>query len=228
MQPHLLNIFSNYYYASCPCSTCLLRVAGCCGSSTSSTIRYCARPIFASSRLEQAGDKLKYIFSKPNLNGEKVLFLKPLELLDRLAKLIPPPRYHRHFYHGVLAPNAPLRTKIRALAGKELRLAKQNLQKIIGSDQATQTLLTPVSTMVNSENEEETPRKISLGWAKLIARIYEVLPLICPRCKGTMKIIAFIEEKETIQNILACLHEPIGPPRICPARGPPEMEFNYD
>jgi hypothetical protein len=190
-------------------------------------IRYCARPIFASSRLEQAGDKLKYILSKP-LKGEKVLFLKPFELLDRLAKLIPPPRYHRHFYHGVLAPNAPLRTKIRALAGKEPHLARQSLQEIIGSDQATPTLLTSVSAWINSINEEETFRKISLGWAKLIARVYEVLPLICPRCKGTMKIIAFIEEKETIQKILTCLNESIDPPHIAPARGPPEMEFNYD
>jgi len=99
---------------------------------------------------------------------------------------------------------------------------------LIGSDQATQTLLTPVSTMVNSDNEEKTPRKISLGWAKLIARIYEVLPLICPRCKRTMKIISFIEDKETIGKILNSLNEPVGPPRVFPARGPPEMEFNYD
>lgn len=28
----------------------------------------------------------------------------PLELLDRLAALIPPPRRQRHRYHGVLAP----------------------------------------------------------------------------------------------------------------------------
>jgi hypothetical protein len=190
-------------------------------------IRYCARPIFASSRLEQVGEKLKYILSKP-LHGEKVLLLKPFELLDRLAKLIPPPRYHRHFYHGVLAPHAPLRTKIRALAGKEPHLARPGLQEIIGSDSATPTLLTPVSALINSVNEEGTFHKISLGWAKLIARIYEVLPLICPRCSGTMKIIAFIEEKETVQKILTCLNESIEPPRIAPARGPPEMEFNYD
>jgi hypothetical protein len=33
--------------------------------------------------------------------------LTPLELLDRLAVLIPPPRVHRRSSHGVLAPNAP-------------------------------------------------------------------------------------------------------------------------
>jgi hypothetical protein len=38
--------------------------------------------------------------------------LTPLELLDRLALLIPPPRRHRHRYHGVFAPNAPLRAQV--------------------------------------------------------------------------------------------------------------------
>ena len=64
-------------------------------------IRYCARPIFASSRLEKVGDRLKYVLAKANAKGEKILFLKPSELLDRLAKLIPPPLHHRHLYHGV-------------------------------------------------------------------------------------------------------------------------------
>ncbi|MFM9059269.1 MAG: transposase, partial [Planctomycetaceae bacterium] len=27
------------------------------------------------------------------------------EFLDRLADLVPPPRRHRHRYHGVFAPN---------------------------------------------------------------------------------------------------------------------------
>jgi hypothetical protein len=35
------------------------------------------------------------------------LLLAPLELLDRLAALMPPPRIHCHRYFGVLAPNAP-------------------------------------------------------------------------------------------------------------------------
>ena len=44
------------------------------------------------------------------------LRLTPLELVDRLAALIPPPRLHRHRYHGVLAPNSALRAQVVALA----------------------------------------------------------------------------------------------------------------
>ncbi|MBA2592397.1 MAG: transposase [Gammaproteobacteria bacterium] len=36
--------------------------------------------------------------------GRSLLYLTPLEWLDRLAVLIPPPRRHRHRYHGLLAP----------------------------------------------------------------------------------------------------------------------------
>ena len=35
------------------------------------------------------------------------LGLSALEFLDRLAKILPPPRIHRHRYHGVFAPNGP-------------------------------------------------------------------------------------------------------------------------
>jgi hypothetical protein len=40
------------------------------------------------------------------------LHLTPLELIDRIAALVPPPRTHRHRYFGVLAPNSPLRCAV--------------------------------------------------------------------------------------------------------------------
>ena len=32
------------------------------------------------------------------------------------------------------------------------------------------------------------------AWARLIKQVYEVDPLVCPRCAGAMRIIAFIEQ----------------------------------
>jgi len=40
------------------------------------------------------------------------------------------------------------------------------------------------------------------AWARLIQKIYEVDPLTCPKCSGTMKIISFIEREEIIEKIL--------------------------
>jgi hypothetical protein len=42
--------------------------------------------------------------------------LTPLELIDQVAALAPPPREHRHRYYDVLAPNAPLRAAVTARA----------------------------------------------------------------------------------------------------------------
>jgi hypothetical protein len=43
------------------------------------------------------------------------------------------------------------------------------------------------------------------SWARLIQKIYEVDPLICPKCRGTMRIISFIEDREVIKTILIYL-----------------------
>jgi hypothetical protein len=33
------------------------------------------------------------------------------------------------------------------------------------------------------------------NWARLIQKIYEVDPLVCPACRGEMRVIAVIEEQ---------------------------------
>ncbi|WP_295540772.1 transposase [uncultured Thiohalocapsa sp.] len=67
-------------------------------------LHYCARPTFALERLERLDDeRVVYRLPKPQRDGTKALTLTPLELIDHLAALIPPPRRHRHRYHGVLA-----------------------------------------------------------------------------------------------------------------------------
>ena len=73
------------------------------------TGRYCARPPVALERIEQVParngeQQVVYRLPKPQRDGRT-----PLEFIDHLAAQIPPPRPHRHRYHDVLAPNAPLR-----------------------------------------------------------------------------------------------------------------------
>ena len=83
-------------------------------------LRYCARPPFAMDRLRKAGTALVYRCAKQHsepMGGKQAeLVLTPLELIARIAALVPPPRTHRHRYFGVLAPNSPLRASVTALA----------------------------------------------------------------------------------------------------------------
>lgn len=73
-------------------------------------LRYCARPPFALEDLHQSdAEHLVYHCPKPRPDGPHDRVLTQLELIDRIAALVPRPRTHRHRYYGVLAPNAPLR-----------------------------------------------------------------------------------------------------------------------
>jgi len=100
-------------------------------------LRYCARPPFALERLSviRGPDgriiRVRYVLprhkaatwvergrgrksTRPDATG--IVALTPFEFLDRLANLVPPPRKHRHRYHGVFAPNHKLRRAVTALA----------------------------------------------------------------------------------------------------------------
>ena len=66
------------------------------------------------------------------------------------------------------------------------------------------------------------------SWARLIKKIYNIDPLICPKCQSQMKIISVIEDDAVIKKILQHLglwdakgHDP-------PARSSPIREFTYD
>jgi hypothetical protein len=61
-------------------------------------------------------------------------------------------------------------------------------------------------------------RESSCTWARLIAPVYEVDPLVCPRCSAPMRILAVITEPEEVRKILHHLVK-IGrsPPGLDPA-----------
>ena len=52
------------------------------------------------------------------------------------------------------------------------------------------------------EFNEIIPSAAKHAWARLIKQVYEVDLLVCPRCAGPMRIIAFIEQPAVIEKIL--------------------------
>lgn len=49
---------------------------------------------------------------------------------------------------------------------------------------------------------ELTDKASRRNWAQLIQKIYEVDPLVCPKCSDAMLVIAFIEDPDVIKKIL--------------------------
>jgi hypothetical protein len=45
----------------------------------------------------------------------------------------------------------------------------------------------------------------SKGWAEMIRKVFEVDPMICPKCGGTMKVVAFLTEHAVVDRIIAHL-----------------------
>ena len=56
-----------------------------------------------------------------------------------------------------------------------------------------------VSALIDSDVSRKVFRD---NWAWLIQKIYNVDPLVCPRCHGQMRVISFIQQPEIIEKIL--------------------------
>ena len=56
-----------------------------------------------------------------------------------------------------------------------------------------------IPTIFSNEMSSSEARQ---NWARLIQKIYEVDPLICPKCQGQMKIISIIDDFDIIDKIL--------------------------
>ena len=204
-------------------------------------LRYCARPAFALDRLSvvpgigHRPERIRYTLprhkrgnwvgpgrtrksTRPWASG--VIELTPFEVLDRLAALIPPPRRHRHRYHGVFAPNHPLRQAVTALAIGNI--GKQRDAKTGEHDGVSATAGSgccgSTGTVAGKSCHQDTSR---IAWAKLLARVGEEFPLQCPTCGGDVQLIRFITDPTPIRKILTHLGEPLEPPHVSPARGPP-------
>ena len=51
-------------------------------------------------------------------------------------------------------------------------------------------------------SDRSSKKAFRKSWARLIQKIYEVDPLVCPKCKGTMRVISSIEDQSVIRSIL--------------------------
>ena len=71
--------------------------------------RYIARPPLAKSRIvDDGGGEYRILLKTPWSDGTTSIRLTLLEVMERLAVLVPPPRAHQVLYHGVFAPRSPV------------------------------------------------------------------------------------------------------------------------
>jgi len=90
--------------------------------------RYVARPPLALERLSVTDNrKLRYALKHPYSNGTTHFLFDPLDLLAKLAALVPRPRVNLTRYHGVFASNSKLRARLVPGKPRKKRTHKPDL-----------------------------------------------------------------------------------------------------
>jgi hypothetical protein len=79
--------------------------------------------------------------------------------------------------------------------------------------------LPPAAAGTGFPGRPPTAREGRKGWAAPIKRVYEAVPLCCPKCGAQMKIIAFIERRQT--DVIEKILRHCGLWEESSARGPP-------
>jgi hypothetical protein len=167
--------------------------------------RYIARPAVSEERLStnDRGEVI-YKFKKTWSDGTTAIRMMPMELMEKLAALVPRPRVHLTRFHGVLGPHYKYR-------------------KQIVPQKPEAPTLTP-ATVSDEVDKPPTQTSKRISWARLLKRVFGIDVSICPKCSGQIKIIAAIEDPKVIKKILDHLGMPSTAPKIHPARGPPASD----
>ena len=98
-------------------------------------LRYGARPPFSLARISLLPDgRVAYRTKYPGPNGHTHRVMTPVDFLARIGALIPPPKYPLVRYHGVLAPNAKVRSIV--VPPREKRVTVASLAELKPTEQA--------------------------------------------------------------------------------------------
>jgi hypothetical protein len=202
--------------------------------------RYVARPPLATQRLSRLGDgRLLYRLKHRWRDGTTHVVFEPQELVERLAALIPPPRFHGARYHGVFGARARERPRIVPPAVSDAARGEAEADARTHSElecRAPSPAEAPATAPVETSRlgwraatrhapsardaeapDADTPRPRRLAWAELLKRVFAVDVLACPRCGARTRVLSVPPPPDAAGAILACLGLPSrAPPPAAP------------
>jgi hypothetical protein len=128
-----------------------------------------------------ASGHVRYALKALYRDGTTHIVLEPLDLMARLAALVPPPRMHLTRYHGAFASYSKFRAAVTP-AHRGVGAAKRR----------TTDAATPV-----------TPRHVAMNWARRLKHVFGIEIEASARCGGKLRNLASIEEPQAIATILS-------------------------
>jgi hypothetical protein len=126
---------------------------------------------------------------------ENIKFFKANDFIAELTQHIPPKHKHLIRYYGLYSS----KTKGKALKDGSLAKFRCNAAHKKNPSQEPDT-----ETISNKASRQ--------SWARLIQKVYEVDPLVCPKCGSEMKVVAVITDPSEVNKILECLKRNNAPP----------------
>jgi hypothetical protein len=137
-----------------------------------------ARPPIAEDRLVRREDgRVELRLKRAWKSGVRALIFEPVNLIARLAALIPLPYQHARKFFGVFAARHPLRERV-----------------------------VPKPPPPTPERPVAPKRPDRMGWADLLRRVWNIDGLRCPWCGGRMYVVAAIRDPDAITAIIASVH----------------------
>ena len=140
------------------------------------------------------GERVNYAAKEDNDEKEsESKTFSPLEFLAELSQHIPNTYEQLIRYYGYYSARS---RGARRREAEHKKLVQNNFEPLSDTD--------------------SDKKPVSKSWARLIKKVYEVDPLKCPKCSGSMKIKAFIRDPKEISRICKNLG-------LAGWRAPPEM-----
>jgi len=149
-------------------------------------IQYIARAPLSQKKmlLNKAGDKVIYR-SKLNASLKRNFqVFDPLEWIAAITSHIPDKGQQMIRYYGYYSNKSRGQRK------------KEGARKLLTGDNTASNTLNII------EEPSYTNKEYRRLWAQLIQKVYEIDPLICTKCGGTMRIVSFIQKQDLINKIL--------------------------
>lgn len=159
---------------------------------------------------DASADMVSWKSAEKGFYKGKVETFRGFEFMDQLTAHLPPRRVQLVRRYGIYAGR--MRSGWPERAGI-VRYAPETWQKMHpeGQDQSAQEEKADGNELVPPDAWARLRRQ---SWARLLQKVYEVDPFLCPKCGGAMSVVAVIEDPDELRKIIewAQANQVRGPP----------------
>ncbi len=165
--------------------------------------RYVSRRALAKARLrEVSAGRVQVSFKRPWSDGTVGVEFSRVELVERLAALVPPRGSNTVLYHGVLSARSRFRSRVPGPS-------------------AGPSLVEPAGGLSGRLTRRPVGRSRWVSWRRLLWRVFAVDGFACPRCGEGMRVRGVVLPPATLTVLSGLARSARGPPGGFAARQGP-------